>query len=745
METHGKRSCCFILGLLSVAISHAVYAAESTEATLPVVEVSGEKIQSLPALGNATLNQASLIRLRANTSDTAKLLDGQPGVSFYGAGGVSSMPVIHGMADDRVRVQVDGMNLISACANHMNTPLSYIDPANVGSVQMFAGITPVSAGGDSIGGTIQVDSAAPEFARAGQGVLRKGRAAVFYRSNNQAQGGDLSATIATETLSMRYTGSTVDAKNYTAGAAFKPDAMIAGSIVPGTVVAGDEVGSSAYKSQNQQLAFGVRHDNHMLDLKLGLQNIANQGFPNQRMDMTGNDSRQINLHYIGLYEWGTLEAQAYNEHTQHSMNFLEDKTYWYGAGLNVPGMPMDTDGKNTGFLVKGDMNLSERDILRVGSEYQRYRLNDYWSPSANSAMMSPGTFWNINNGQRDRLDVFTEWEANWNQSWASQLGLRSGTVKMDTGTVQGYNTMMYSAAANTFNALDHQRTDNNLDLTVLARYTPDERKSFEVGFAQKTRSPNLYERFAWSNSNTMVMEMNNWVGDGNGYVGNLNLKPEVAHTLSASGNWYDDAKEDWELKISPYYTRVSDYIDAVDCATIAVTCPARTDGFVNLSLANQSARLYGVDVSGKMLLAKSSAYGSFSSTGVLSYVNGKNLTTGDNLYNIMPLNVKLAVEQRVDNWTNTIEAKLVAAKTDVQAVRKEPKTGGYGLINLNSSYEWKQVRWDVGVENLLNKFYADPLGGAYVGQGATMGTGVLYGTPVPGMGRSINTSLALKF
>jgi iron complex outermembrane receptor protein len=146
-----------------------------------------------------------------------------------------------------------------------------------------------------------------------------------------------------------------------------------------------------------------------------------------------------------------------------------------------------------------------------------------------------------------------------------------------------------------------------------------------------------------------------------------------------------------------------------------------------------------------MLLAKTGDYGSFSSAGVLSYVNGKNLTTGDNLYNIMPLNMKLAVEQRVGKWTNTIEAKLVDAKSNVQAVRKELKTGGYGLLNLYSSYEWKQVRLDVGVENLLNRFYAEPLGGAYVGQGATMGTGVPYGTSVPGMGRSINTSLTLKF
>ena len=199
----------------------------------------------------------------------------------------------------------------------------------------------------------------------------------------------------------------------------------------------------------------------------------------------------------------------------------------------------------------------------------------------------------------------------------------------------------------------------------------------------------------------MVLNMNNWFGDGNGYVGNPNLKPEVAHTLSMAGTWHDAAKEVWETKISPYYTRVENYIDAVVCPT----CAVRTDGFVNLSLANQTARLYGADISGRMLLATKSDYGSFSTSGVLNYVNGKNLTTGDNLYNIMPLNLKLAVEQRIGNWTNSIEAKLVAAKTKVQAVRKEIRTGGYGLLNFYSSYEWKQARLDIGLENLLNKFY----------------------------------------
>ena len=734
---------------VALAFAPGAFAADATETTLPSVEVIGKKTQPLPALSDSALSGTNIVRLRTSTSDTAKLLDGQPGVSLYGAGGVSSLPVIHGMADDRVRVNVDGMDLISACANHMNPPLSYIDPSNVGSVKVFAGITPVSVGGDSIGGTISVSSPAPEFAQAGQGNLLKGQANAFYRSNGNAKGGNASATIANEMLSMTYSGSTVESENYKAAKDFKP----AGPAATGPTGAGptaatipwlseNEVGSSSYKSENQALGFALRHENHLVELKLGIQDISKQGFPNQRMDMTVNDSQQVNLRYTGQYQWGVLEARAYNENTRHKMNFGDDKLMM----PNPTGMPMDTEGKNTGARVKADIALSERDILRVGSEYQRYRLSDWWSPSGTGGM-SPDTYWNINNGQRDRLDVFAEWEARWNPQWVSQLGVRSDSVKMNTGTVQGYKnsptagSATYDADRNAFNALDRQRTDNNFDLTALARYTPDTSKTFDAGYAMKTRSPNLYERYTWSTKSNMVLNMNNWFGDGNGYVGNVNLKPEVAHTLSATGSWHDAAQEAWELKATPYYTRVEDYIDAIACAT----CATRADGFANLSFANQTARLYGADVSGRVPLAKTGGYGSFSTTGVLSYVNGKNLTTGDNLYNIMPLNAKLAVEQHMGNWTNTIEAKLVDAKTRVQAVRKEIATGGYGLLNLYSSYEWKQARFDIGLENALNKFYASPLGGAYVGQGNTMSTGVPHGILVPGMGRSVNTSLTLKF
>ncbi|MBI5658226.1 MAG: TonB-dependent receptor plug domain-containing protein [Nitrosomonadales bacterium] len=756
--------------LAVLALSFQAHAAETTEATLPEVEVVGKKVQPLPTLSDSALGETGIARQRASTSDSAKLLDGQPGVSISGAGGVSSLPVVHGLADDRVRVKVDGMDLVSSCANHMNPPLSYIDPTNIGSIKVFAGITPVSVGGDSIGGTIQVDSAAPEFSADGKTLL-KGRTGFFYRSNGNARGGNLSATIAGEQLSMTYSGSTAKSDNYDAASNFKASAATS----HGThTLPLDEVGSSAYKTTNHALGFALRHENHLAELKLGWQDIPYQGFPNQNMDMTGNDSRQVNLRYAGQYRWGILEARVYDENTRHKMDFFNDKQYWYGslstvggvigmpcspirfsgdpAGTCAAGMPMDTEGKTTGALAKADILLTERDILRVGGEYQRYRLNDWWAPSGGG--MGPNTFWNINNGERDRLDFFGEWEARWNPQWVSQLGVRSDTVKANTGTVQGYNTgATYAADAAAFNAANRSRTDHNWDLTALGRYTPDDRKAFEFGFAQKTRSPNLYERYTWSTGG-MAMAMNALVNDGNAYVGNLNLKPEVAHTLSVTADWHDAAQEQWGLKITPYYTHVQDYVDTERCSAANTACvkaapnSTTTTQFVSLRFVNQSARLYGMDVSGHFPLAKTGDFGNFTAKGVVGYVNGKNETTGDHLYNIMPLNAKLTVEQRLGNWTNTVEGLLVDAKKDVSQVRNEMKTAGYGLLNLRSSYEWKQVRFDVGIENVFDRFYNPPLGGAYIGQGSTMssnGTNAPYGIPVPGMGRSIYAGATVKF
>lgn len=741
----------------------AAQTAQEQPRTLSDVVVNASRVQPIEP-ESSSLDTARLAPRLAATSDTASLLQDTPGVSMYGAGGVSSLPAIHGLADDRLRIKVDGMDLISACGNHMNPPLSYIDPSSVGSVKVFAGISPVSVGGDSIGGAIIVDSPAPEFAQPGQGALLKGEIGTFYRSNGNSTGANVSATAANENLSVTYRASTVKSDDYEAGDSFKPAGRAFindGRSITNSKnwLSGDEVGSSMYKSSNQSLGVAMRQENHLLELKLGTQGIPYQGFPNQRMDMTDNDSEQANLRYTGQYNWGTLQARVYHEKTRHKMNFLEDKAFWYrgnpmlpGGAIPAPGMPMDTEGKNTGAVLKADIPLSARDLLRVGGEYQRYRFNDWWEASGNGGMY-PNTFVSINDGERDRYALFGEWEARWNPQWLTLFGVRSETVKMDAGRVQGYNAN-YNNDATAFNNSDRSKTDNNWDMTALARYIPNANQTVEFGYARKTRSPNLYERFAWSTGG-MAMNMINMVGDGNGYVGNVNLKPEVAHTLSATFDLHDAGQQSWGFKVTPYYTHVENFINARRCVAAdgtggACVLPAQTtsNNFVFLKYTNQDARLYGIDISGFFPLASNTGLGSFTASGMLNYVRGKTISgRHDDLYNIMPLNAKLAITQNLGNWSNTAEVVMVDNKKTVSDIRNELETHGYGLLNLRTSYTWKQARFDVGIENVFDRLYFHPLSGAYVGQGTTMPpmNGAPYGISVPGMGRSFHAGVNLKF
>lgn len=737
--------------------------AQADAVTLDTLVITAPREASSPT-EPFRLEAPALAGARANTSDTARLMENLPGVSTYGAGGISSLPVVHGLADDRLRTTVDGMDLMTACPNHMNPALSFIDPTKVANVEVYAGITPVSAGGDSIGGAIQVNSAAPKFTHSDEAPIAEGRLGGFSRSNGNARGNDIGLSLASRFLNLAYTESRAESDNYLAAGDFKKPGVWK-AVSGGRTVAEREVGASEYGGAlNRELGLAARLlDDHVVEFRVSEQKLDYEGFPNQRMDMvssvpdptdpTGlsyildkdkpaNVNRLANLHYTGQYGWGALEARLFRQRLSHHMDMLPER---FGGMM----MPMDTRATTDGGLLKASIGLTDTDLLHIGGEFQFYRLDDWWPPINAGVSMCCDNFWNIRDGKRDRVGLFAEWEAQWDPAWLTLLGIRAGTVMSDSGQVQGYSNS-YSGDANSFNARDHRRRDRHLDWTALARNSPDATRTFEVGLARKTRSPNLYERYPWS-YNSMAALMNNFVGDGNGYIGNPDLRPEIAHTLSASGDWHDETQEKWRFKVTGYVTHVHNFIDAQRCtpamnSQCTVANATTTSSYVKLQYVNQSAQLHGIDLSGEAELGRMGGIGSFAIHGVMSYVRGENTRTGDNLYHIMPLDTRLALVHRRGGWTNTIEVESVAHKSRVSQVRNEVRTPAYTLLNLRSSYEWKHVRLDLALENALDKFYLLPLGGAYVGQGNAMTiNGIPWGMSVPGRARSFNVALGIRF
>jgi iron complex outermembrane receptor protein len=705
--------------------------------TAPAVETDSTD----SSLGAAeSLTNEDLAPRRGSTADAGQLLLEIPGIDLQSAGGFSSLPAIHGLSDDRLRIQVDGADLVSACPNHMNAPLSYVAPSRVSAVKVFGAVAPVSVGGDSIGGTIQVSLAEPEFASRDQRYVAHAEAGSYYRSNGNAMGYNLSASAAAPWLSLAYAESSSQSDNYTAGGSFKP---VSAGREGGRLLAGNEVGSSAYHgATNRSFGLALRREGHLVQLDLSRQTVDLEGFPNQRMDMTGNDNWLMGLRYTGQFGWGDLVARLGYQDTRHKMDMGPDR-YAYGSG-----MPMDSKAKNRVASVQGNIFMSERSLVRSGIEYQAYTLYDWWP--AVGGVMGPNDLWNIDYGRRHKVGLFAEWEGHLKDTLVAQVGVRGDRVGTDAAAVQGYDNGLagaWGSDAAAFNAKSRRRDDLNWDVTGLLDYSPGARQSYQAGYSRKSRTPNLYQRYAWS-TNAMAALMNNFLGDGNGYVGDVGLAPEIANTVSVAGQWHDPASKRWRVKATGYYTYVQDYLDARRCEVgqCSDANAATTTGFVLLQYANQSARHYGWDLSGHVVLAEGKRTGSIEANGVVSYARGTNTATGDNLYNVMPLHGRFQLRYRLGPWSVSPELLAVAKKEDVSRVRNEMQTGAYWLLNLRSSIAWKRLRVDFAVENLLDRLYANPLGGAYLGQGASMtSNGIPWGVVVPGRGRSFMASVGVSY
>lgn len=162
-------------------------------------------------------------------------------------------------------------------------------------------------------------------------------------------------------------------------------------------------------------------------------------------------------------------------------------------------------------------------------------------------------------------------------------------------------------------------------------------------------------------------------------------------------------------------------------------------GRQSLTFTNEDAQLYGVDISGKKLLGH--AYGEWTVRGALSYTRGRT-TGGDNLYNIMPLNTRLAIDHNFGAWSNTFETVIGSAKDHLSAVRAEQATGGYAIANYRTAYKInKSVRLDASIDNVFDRQYDLPLGGLeYVSGNMTTAP-----KAVRAMGRSVNVGVSVSF
>ncbi|MDO6465882.1 TonB-dependent receptor [Pseudoalteromonas carrageenovora] len=650
------------------------------------------------------------------------------GVDFSAAGGVSNLPILNGLMGDRVKVLVDGADVTAACANHMNPPLSYISANQITSYKVVAGVSPISAGGDNIAGVISVNSISPQYGESSDLAWHSGYVSAKYSSIDNGRKLGVGARLASDTFSFNYQGSFSDADSYENGN-------------------GDEVLDTLYRAQNHSLTAAMRDKKQQLVIKLTHQKIPYQGFANQYMDMTDNTSYGAIAQYKRSFENSEFEGQVNWHSVKHEMGFFsKEKT-----GM----MPMETDSQDISTQLKWRITLDKNSSLLLGQEYYNYRIDDWWPAIEGSTMMGPNDYVNINNGKRERIALFAEYESQINKKLWLNTGVRvervntqvdevqaynDGMSMMDMGNMSSMSTANNAMAANDFNNADRNKTDTIVDVNLLANYQITLYGELQLGLARKNRAPNLYERYSWGVSN-MATTMIGWYGDANGYIGNPELDVETANTISAT--YSKTAKDDaWRVSANVWYTDVNDYIDANIVRSFNSYGLANTSRNI-LQFSNVDATLYGAKIDVSKLLYQSKPFGEWVLTANVTSTRGKRDDTNQPLYQIKPLHTKLTLSQQIGLFENALSWEWVDTKSRVDFNRLESQTHSYNLVNLSSKATFNALTLSAEVTNLFDEFYELPLGGVSIAalkQDSSTGF-----TQLAGQGRSFNISASYAF
>ena len=664
-----------LLPVLIAAILSPVTASADERTPLMTVVVEGTPPLMMPA--DAAAEGAGV------PNDAAELLTRVPGAAVVRNGAQTGIVQLRGLFNERVRVRVDGMSITPACPNHMDPPLHYAGLEALDMLDVIVGATPVSQGGDSLGGSVEAKSRPPRFADTAA-WQPQARVELGYAGGNDGKQAAVEMGAYNDVLNLRYLGGYQDAGNYES--------------------ARGEVAATGYSNRRHALAAAYRHGSGVWELEAGTHRASDVGTPTLPMDMVKDDADRIRLGFKGDTPLGRLDAQVYRHEIDHLMDNFSLRPL---AGPNRMQAPATSD--DTG-LTLALANPAGSGTLKLGMEIH---ANDFEMDQQNlNTLAVQETF---RNSRRDRYGVYGEWEGALAPRWRMNAGLRGEVVRMDTDDIVSAFPMAPILADRTaFNARDHAISDTNLDGTVALSYALQRGFSLEGALTRKTRSPSILERYLWTPTSASAGQ-----ADGRTYLGNLDLDPEVAHGVNLGIKL---KRPSLRAQAAVFWQDVSDFIQGTPIARLD------SNGLPVLQYTNVNARLWGGEAS------LNRRFGALELGSWLSFTRGENTDNGDNLYRIAPLRGGVSADYRMASWRVGGEWIVSARKDDVAAYNGELETAAYGVLNLRAGYTpWKNLNLTAGIDNVFDKLYYDPLAGV----NRVIGSSVPVGGIMPAMGRSL--------
>ena len=154
-------------------------------------------------------------------------------------------------------------------------------------------------------------------------------------------------------------------------------------------------------------------------------------------------------------------------------------------------------------------------------------------------------------------------------------------------------------------------------------------------------------------------------------------------------------------------TYIQDYVDVDTLVTITYGMST----FAQLRFANHNAGIYGADLSGSGALWNSDRFGQGKISGVAGWLHGERLDTRTGLYQMMPLNARMALDEELKGLTAGLGIQAVDRKSNVDPHRFEQSRRGMRSSTCTRAISADICGSSAAADNLFNREYELPLGG----------------------------------
>lgn len=681
-----KFPLCTLFSIAAFAAAAPVAAEEAQD--LPTMTVTGAPDEAL---------RFEIDPMETNMArpTTAELLKQAPGGNVNFNGPLSGIVQYRGMFGTRINTRLDGMPMASGGPNWMDPPLHYAPMPLMDSLQVYRGVSPVSAGNETIGGYVQAKRKTSRFST-GQEFEFLGDLSVYGQTVDSGYG-----------LGMLLGGANDTHRGHVLGVKERGD---------DTEFSDGDIHPTEYDRNAYGFGYGFQSSGHEIGLDYLRNETGDAGTPALPMDISYFDTDIYSGDYKAAFGDTQVEGKLYYSSVEHLM-----------TNFHLRQPPPDPARYRYSLADSQSGGLDLKTLTAIGGGELGVGL-DWHDADHDSDIFNPNNpkFFvnNFNDVERNRFGLFGEWRAPVSDSWSYELGARYTRVDMDAGVVDGTPANMPGGPQilrNRFNSSDRGKTDDNIDLVGKLFYQINQELSFDIALARKTRSPSYQERYLW-----LPLQATAGLADGNNYVGDINLDPEVAYEIDLGLDWRTSR---YYATPRIFYKRVDDYIQGVPSTDPVVIMVSTMSGDPTpLQFVNVDAELYGIDGDFGVVLTDN-----WHLDGLLSYVRGKRRDISDDLYRIAPLNGWLSLTYDRTRWSATAQGVFAAEQNDVSVTNGEEETDGYALLNLFGNYRFqKDLVLSAGVNNVFDDEYQDHLNG----YNRVRNSDVALGERLPGPGRN---------